>query len=63
MDDEEFEAERYNLINLHEEKKVKLKKEYLAKEFELEKELDTALTALMDKHKPDIFKSSTSPST
>ncbi|XP_006664413.2 protein SUPPRESSOR OF GENE SILENCING 3 homolog [Oryza brachyantha] len=62
-DVEEFEAERDKLIKLHEEKKVKLKREYMEKEVELEKELDAALTNLMDKHKPDIFQSSSSRST
>ena len=48
----EFEAERDELIKVHEEKKMKLKKEYMEKELELEKELDAALTSLMEKHKP-----------
>ena len=51
----EFEAERDELIKVHEEKKMKLKKEYMEKELELEKELDAALTVLMEKHKPDSF--------
>jgi len=46
-----FEAERDELIKVHEEKKMKLKKEYMEKELELEKELDAALTSLMEKHK------------
>lgn len=54
-DVEEFEAERDELIKAHEEKKVKLKKEYMAKELELEKELDAAVTSLMEKHKPGTF--------
>ncbi|KAF0888595.1 hypothetical protein E2562_016064 [Oryza meyeriana var. granulata] len=57
-DVEEFEAQRDKLIKSHEEKKVKLKMEYMTKELELEEELDAALTALMDKHKPDIFQTS-----
>jgi len=40
-----FEAERDELIKVHEEKKMRLKKEYM------EKELDAALTSLMEKHK------------
>lgn len=51
----EFEAERDELIKIHEEKKMKLKKEYMEKEVELEKELEAALTGLMEKHKPDTF--------
>ncbi|TVU51337.1 hypothetical protein EJB05_02756 [Eragrostis curvula] len=51
----EFEAERDELIKAHEEKKMKLKKEYMEKEVQLEKELDAALTGLMEKHKPDTF--------
>ena len=47
-----FEAERDELIKVHEEKKMRLKKEYMEKELELEKELDAALTGLMEKHKP-----------
>ncbi|RCV35895.1 hypothetical protein SETIT_7G276300v2 [Setaria italica] len=54
----EFEAERDELIKTHEEKKMKLKKEYMEKEVELEKELDAALTGLIDKHKPDTFQAS-----
>ncbi|CAD6268066.1 unnamed protein product [Miscanthus lutarioriparius] len=56
----EFEAERDELIKIHEEKKMKLKKEYMEKELELEKELDAALTGLMEKHKPDAFEASSS---
>ncbi|KAJ1265164.1 hypothetical protein BS78_08G058800 [Paspalum vaginatum] len=56
----EFEAERDELIKVHEEKKMKLKKEYMEKEVELEKELDAALTGLMEKHKPDTFQASSS---
>ncbi|KAG2615259.1 protein SUPPRESSOR OF GENE SILENCING 3 homolog isoform X1 [Panicum virgatum] len=56
----EFEAERDDLIKAHEEKKMKLKKEYMEKELELEKELDAALTGLMEKHKPDTFQASSS---
>jgi hypothetical protein len=56
----EFEAERDELIKVHEEKKMKLKKEYMEKELELEKELDAALTGLMEKHKPDTFEASSS---
>ncbi|KAG8093469.1 hypothetical protein GUJ93_ZPchr0012g20265 [Zizania palustris] len=59
-DVEQFEAERDRLIKLHEEKRVKLKKEYMAKEVELEEELDAALTLVMDKHKPDIFQAPSS---
>ncbi|XP_006664415.2 protein SUPPRESSOR OF GENE SILENCING 3 homolog [Oryza brachyantha] len=62
-DVEEFESERDKLIKLYEQKKVKLKLEYMAKEVALEKKLDVALTALMDKRKPDIFQSPTSGST
>ena len=56
----EFEAERDELIKVHEEKKMKLKKEYMEKELELERELDAALTGLMEKHKPDAFEASSS---
>ena len=56
----EFEAERDELIKVHEEKKMRLKKEYMEKELELEKELDAALTSLMEKHKPDTFEASSS---
>ena len=55
-----FEAERDELIKVHEEKKMRLKKEYTEKELELEKELDAALTGLMEKHKPDTFEASSS---
>uniref|UniRef100_A0ACD5WH28 Uncharacterized protein n=1 Tax=Avena sativa TaxID=4498 RepID=A0ACD5WH28_AVESA len=48
-DVEEFEAERDDLIKAHEKKMV-----------ELEKELDAALMALMEKHKPDTFHASSS---
>ncbi|KAG8051258.1 hypothetical protein GUJ93_ZPchr0009g1195 [Zizania palustris] len=61
-DVEQFEAERDKLIKLHEEKRVTLKMEYMAKEVELEKDLDAALTLVMDKHKPDIFQASSSSS-
>ncbi|TVU51336.1 hypothetical protein EJB05_02755, partial [Eragrostis curvula] len=54
----EFEAERDELIKAHEERKMKLKKEYMEKEVQLEKELDAALTGLMEKHKPDTFQAS-----
>lgn len=56
----EFEAVRDELIKVHEEKKIKLKKEYMEKELELEKELEAALTGLMEKHKPDTFEASSS---
>jgi len=56
----EFEAERDEVIKVHEEKKMKLKKEYMEKELELEKELEVALTGLMEKHKPDTFQASSS---
>ncbi|KAK1668431.1 hypothetical protein QYE76_056590 [Lolium multiflorum] len=46
-DVEDFKAERDELIKAHEKKKA-----------ELEKELDAALTALMEKHKPDTFQAS-----
>jgi hypothetical protein len=46
---EDFKAERDELIKAHEKKKA-----------ELEKELDAALTALMEKHKPDTFQASNS---
>ncbi|KAF8664039.1 hypothetical protein HU200_054946 [Digitaria exilis] len=54
----EFETERDELIKAHEEKKMKLKKEYMEKEVELEKELDAELTSLMEKHKPETFQAS-----
>ncbi|ONM33683.1 Protein SUPPRESSOR OF GENE SILENCING 3 [Zea mays] len=56
----EFEAERDELIKGHEEKKMKLKKQYMEKELELERDHDAALTALMEKHKPDTFEASSS---
>ena len=59
-DVQEFESERDVMINAHEEKKAQLKKEYMAKELELEKEFDAALTGLMEKHKPDTFQASSS---
>ena len=55
-----FEAERDELIKVHNEKKTRLKKEYTEKELELEKELDAALTGLVEKHKPDTFEASSS---
>lgn len=57
----EFEAEREELIRMHEDKKVKLRREYLAKEVELEQEFDTVLTELMEKYKPSTFQTSTNP--
>jgi len=59
-DVEKFEAERDELIKVHDETKMRLKKEYMEKELELEKELDAALTGLMEKHKPDSFEASSS---
>jgi hypothetical protein len=35
-------------------------KEYMEKGLELERELDAALTGLMEKHKPDTFEASSS---
>lgn len=49
---EEFEAEREKLVRAHDEKKAELKRKYLAAEVELEKELDAALTQLMEKYTP-----------
>ncbi|KAM0893469.1 hypothetical protein ACQ4PT_025085 [Festuca glaucescens] len=46
---EEFKAERDELIKAHEKKKV-----------ELQKELNAALMALMEKHRPDTFHASSS---
>lgn len=57
---EEFMSKRDALINAHEKKKLQLKIEHMEKEVELEKELDAALTVLMEKHKPDTFKASSS---
>ncbi|XP_062202460.1 protein SUPPRESSOR OF GENE SILENCING 3 homolog isoform X2 [Phragmites australis] len=59
-DFEEFEAEWDELVKDREEKKMKLKKQYMEKEIELEKELDAAQTGLMEKHKPDTFQASSS---
>ncbi|KAE8797816.1 hypothetical protein D1007_26949 [Hordeum vulgare] len=59
---EEFMSGRDELIKAHEKKKLQLKREYMEKEVELEKELDAGLTVLMDKHKPDTFKASSSSS-
>ncbi|XP_006664414.1 protein SUPPRESSOR OF GENE SILENCING 3 homolog [Oryza brachyantha] len=59
-DVKEFGAEQDELIKAHEEKKAKVKKEYMEKDFELEEELYAALTSLMEKHKPDSFQSSSS---
>ncbi|CAN6330805.1 unnamed protein product [Urochloa humidicola] len=56
----EFEAERDELIRAHEENWIKLKKEYMEQVVTLEKELDAALTSLMEKHKPDTFQASSS---
>lgn len=55
MDVAEFEAERDELIKGLGEKKMKLKKEYMEKELELEENLNAALTGLMEKHKTDTF--------
>lgn len=55
-------SERDELITAHEKKKLQLKREYMEKEVELEKELDAAFTVLMEKHKPDTFKASSSSS-
>jgi len=55
MDVAEFEAERDELIKGLGEKKMKLKKEYMEKELELEENLNAALTGPMEKHKTDTF--------
>nr|XP_020165612.3 protein SUPPRESSOR OF GENE SILENCING 3 homolog [Aegilops tauschii subsp. strangulata] len=57
---EEFMSKRDELLKAHEKRKVQLKREYMEKEVELEKELDAALTVLMEKHEPDTFKASSS---
>lgn len=57
---EEFEAEREKLVRAHDEKKAELKRKYLAAEVELEKELDAALTQLMEKYTPHPSESSAS---
>lgn len=59
---EDFEAEREKLIRSHEEKKVELRRKYLADEVELEKEFDAVLTKLMEKYTPSSFEASTSSS-
>ncbi|KAF0888596.1 hypothetical protein E2562_016065 [Oryza meyeriana var. granulata] len=59
-DVEEFGAEQDELIKAHEEKRAKVKMEYMVKDVELEEELYAALTSLMEKHKPDIFQPSSS---
>uniref|UniRef100_A0A0E0MKJ7 XS domain-containing protein n=1 Tax=Oryza punctata TaxID=4537 RepID=A0A0E0MKJ7_ORYPU len=59
-DVEEFDAEQDELIKAHEEKKAKVKMEYMTKDVGLEEELFAALTSLMEKHKPDIFQPSSS---
>jgi hypothetical protein len=58
--EEEFEAEKEKLMKIHETKKVELKREYLARDVELEKQLDAALTKLMEKYKPSTFHASSS---
>lgn len=35
-----------------------IKKKYMEKEVDLEKELDAAMMGLIDKHKPDTFQAS-----
>ncbi|VAH65962.1 unnamed protein product [Triticum turgidum subsp. durum] len=62
LQEERAKSKRDELIKAHEKKKVQLKREYMEKEVELEKELDAALTFLMEKHEPDTFKASSSSS-
>ncbi|EMS55184.1 hypothetical protein TRIUR3_08752 [Triticum urartu] len=62
LQEERAKARQDELIKAHEKKKVQLKREYMEKEVELEKELDAALTFLMEKHEPDTFKASSSSS-
>ncbi|XAR72592.1 hypothetical protein NMG60_11019291 [Bertholletia excelsa] len=49
---EEFVAEREKLINLHEEKKIAMKRRHLEEEVQLETEFDAELSQLMDKYTP-----------
>ncbi|KAK7246831.1 hypothetical protein RIF29_41701 [Crotalaria pallida] len=50
----QFEAKRDNLIKIHEEKKMALKKKLLQEQLELEKELENDLTQLMDNYTSDL---------
>ncbi|KAK7328245.1 hypothetical protein VNO77_22348 [Canavalia gladiata] len=46
----QFEAERANVLKIHDEKKLALKKKQWQEQLELEKELENELTQLMDKY-------------
>ncbi|KAJ3675709.1 hypothetical protein LUZ60_004751 [Juncus effusus] len=59
---EEFKKEKDELINKHEDQKMLLRREYLSKEVELEKQLDASLTALMEKYKATFHAYSSSSS-
>nr|XP_019708275.1 protein SUPPRESSOR OF GENE SILENCING 3 homolog [Elaeis guineensis] len=61
-DAREFEAEREKLLRSHEKKKVELRQKHLAEEAELEKELDAALSKLMEKYASSSFEASNSSS-
>ncbi|TKY71317.1 Zinc finger-XS domainprobable mediator of RNA polymerase II transcription [Spatholobus suberectus] len=49
----QFEAEKDKIIQIHEEKKLALKKKQWQEQVELEKELENKLTQLMDKYTTD----------
>lgn len=46
----QFEAERDDIIKIHEDKKLALKKKQWQEQVELEKELENELTELMNKY-------------
>lgn len=46
----QFEAERDNILKMHEEKQLALKKKQWQEQVELAKELENELTQLMKKH-------------
>lgn len=56
-DVEEFEAAREELMRMHEDKKVALRRKHLEEEVELEKEFDAKLTELMTKCSHGSFSS------
>ncbi|XXG72182.1 hypothetical protein AAC387_Pa07g1335 [Persea americana] len=57
---EGFEAEIEKLVKAHEDKKIDLKRKYLAYEVEMEKEFDDSMTKLMEKYTPHQSESSAS---
>lgn len=59
---EKFEADREKLMRAHEQKKLELKKRRQAEKVELAKELDAAVTKLMEKYTPAGFHASSTSS-